>query len=69
MPVDAPVTGRRYRWRVPDTWLTLKQAAAASKVTPALVLALCRAGIVRARAAAGRWWVHGTDFATWTGRD
>ena len=68
MAVDAPATGRRYRWRVPDTWLTLKQAAAASEVPPVLVLALCRAGIVRARVAAGRWWVHRGDFAIWTGR-
>lgn len=49
-------------------WLTLKQAARASRMSPVLVLALCRSGIVRARTVRGRWWVHRDDFVPWTVR-
>jgi hypothetical protein len=47
-------------------WLTLKQAGRLSRMTPRLVLLLCRSGIVGARVVRGRWWVHRGEFAPWT---
>jgi hypothetical protein len=48
-------------------YLSLREAAALSGMSPRLVLELCRAGIIRARNVQGRWWVHVGDFAVWVG--
>jgi hypothetical protein len=47
-------------------YLTLRQAAAFSGLSPHVVYDLCRTGIVLARVVRGRWWVHRDDFAPWT---
>jgi hypothetical protein len=46
-------------------WMTLKEAARASGMSPVLVLALCRSGIVLAEVRQGRWWVHAPYFKAW----
>ncbi len=45
-------------------WLTLKQAAKLSGMSPRLVLLLCRSGMARARVVRGRWWVYRAALTT-----
>jgi hypothetical protein len=47
------------------TWLTLREAATVSGLSPVDVLDLCRSCIMRARTARGRWRVHRGDFVVW----
>jgi len=48
-----------------NDYLTLREAAALAGLSPVDVLALCRDGIIRARAVRGRWHVHRGDFEVW----
>ena len=48
-------------------YLTLRQAAALSGLSPRNIYELCLIGVIRARTVRGRWRVHREDFMVWLG--